>query len=247
MISFTPLRASALAAGAAMLLGGAPLASASPPQKPASTSQKRPPNLIQAIGNFFSRSAARGSSPAPRRSATNNSGNSVPLYQGQANPASITQTPVSAPSAPSDPGTLAASTTATSGEDGDTISRSQLSLTVIPGEAPVNSAVPVETRDSASRPDKTSTDDAASEITVNDEARGKRTATSAPSPKPERLQPLPPIPEEPLYATPVIGRPGFVHPPGLNDPAVVVDVRQFEAGQKVRDPRTGNVFLVPPL
>jgi hypothetical protein len=57
----------------------------------------------------------------------------------------------------------------------------------------------------------------------------------------------PEVPDQPEYGRPIYGRPGFVHPPGiLTDPTIVVDVRQFQAGQMVRDPHTGNVFLVPP-
>lgn len=52
---------------------------------------------------------------------------------------------------------------------------------------------------------------------------------------------------EPAFAKPVRGRPGFVYPPGAEeDLASMIDVRGFDPGQKVRDPRTGQVFLVPP-
>lgn len=48
------------------------------------------------------------------------------------------------------------------------------------------------------------------------------------------------------YGSPVPGRKGFVYPPGSDQkPENMVDVRDFTPGQKVRDPRTGKVFLVP--
>jgi hypothetical protein len=50
----------------------------------------------------------------------------------------------------------------------------------------------------------------------------------------------------PTYGTPVPGRRGFVYPPGVDTkPENMVDVRDFQPGQKVRDPRTGKIFLVP--
>src|SRR5215212_11884020 len=50
----------------------------------------------------------------------------------------------------------------------------------------------------------------------------------------------------PTYGTPVPGRRGFVFPPGVDTkPENMVDVRDFQPGQKVRDPRTGKIFLVP--
>lgn len=50
----------------------------------------------------------------------------------------------------------------------------------------------------------------------------------------------------PNYGTPVPGRRGFVYPPGVDTkPENMVDVRDFQPGQKVRDPRTGKIFLVP--
>lgn len=50
----------------------------------------------------------------------------------------------------------------------------------------------------------------------------------------------------PSYGSPVPGRRGFVYPPGVESkPENMVDVRDFTPGQKVRDPRTGKIFLVP--
>jgi hypothetical protein len=55
-----------------------------------------------------------------------------------------------------------------------------------------------------------------------------------------------PTPAAPSYGKPVPGRVGFVYPPGVeNKPENMVDVRDFTPGQKVRDPRTGKIFLVP--
>lgn len=48
------------------------------------------------------------------------------------------------------------------------------------------------------------------------------------------------------YAKPVIGHPGFVYPPGVVEELKnMLDVRGSAVGQKMRDPRTGNTFLVP--
>ena len=54
-------------------------------------------------------------------------------------------------------------------------------------------------------------------------------------------------PPAPLsYATPVLGRPGFVYPPGAEKlESNMLDVRGLNPGQKARDPRTGSMFLVP--
>ena len=70
---------------------------------------------------------------------------------------------------------------------------------------------------------------------------------SAESPK-QAAKPEPARPAAELsFATPVPGHRGFVYPPGVkNDPKNMLDVRDFAAGQKVRDPRSGQMFLVPP-
>jgi len=48
------------------------------------------------------------------------------------------------------------------------------------------------------------------------------------------------------YATPVPNKNGFVYPPGSKQTSEnMLDVRGLEPGQKARDPRTGDVFLVP--
>lgn len=58
--------------------------------------------------------------------------------------------------------------------------------------------------------------------------------------------PAPTTPSAPSYGSPVPGRRGFVYPPGVESkPENMVDVRDFTPGQKVRDPRTGKIFLVP--
>ena len=50
----------------------------------------------------------------------------------------------------------------------------------------------------------------------------------------------------PKRATPVPGMHGFVYPPGsAHTPGDMIDVRGYAPGQKVKDPRTGQVFLVP--
>ncbi|RBP44529.1 hypothetical protein DES53_104350 [Roseimicrobium gellanilyticum] len=91
------------------------------------------------------------------------------------------------------------------------------------------------------------------------------TETTTTTPPPDSVQPsttttttttetLPQPPPPPTttttapasYGSPVPGRKGFVYPPGSDQkPENMVDVRDFTPGQKVRDPRTGKVFLVP--
>jgi hypothetical protein len=57
----------------------------------------------------------------------------------------------------------------------------------------------------------------------------------------------PAAPQTPAeYGTRVPGKPGFVYPPGVEqDTKNMLDVRGLAAGQKVRDPRDGKIFLVP--
>lgn len=60
------------------------------------------------------------------------------------------------------------------------------------------------------------------------------------------VTPKPPVPAQASYGKMVPGRVGFVYPPGVEaKPENMVDVRGFSPGEKVRDPRTGKVFLVP--
>ncbi len=63
---------------------------------------------------------------------------------------------------------------------------------------------------------------------------------------PPSVTPKPPVPTQLSYGKMVPGRVGFVYPPGVESkPENMVDVRGFSPGEKVRDPRTGKVFLVP--
>ncbi|CAN5733794.1 hypothetical protein BH11VER1_BH11VER1_08040 [soil metagenome] len=63
---------------------------------------------------------------------------------------------------------------------------------------------------------------------------------------PAPVTPRPPVPTQLSYGKMVPGRVGFVYPPGVDaKPENMVDVRGFSPGEKVRDPRTGKVFLVP--
>lgn len=72
------------------------------------------------------------------------------------------------------------------------------------------------------------------------------TAGSSPGPTSTVTPPPTQPPAAPTYGTPVPGRRGFVYPPGVETkPENMVDVRDFQPGQKVRDPRTGKIFLVP--
>ena len=70
------------------------------------------------------------------------------------------------------------------------------------------------------------------------------------APIPEVAAPvvLPPVPEQPDYGVPVPGSRGYVYAPqSPTGQAYVIDVRGLQPGAKVRDPRTGHVFLVPPF
>jgi hypothetical protein len=74
------------------------------------------------------------------------------------------------------------------------------------------------------------------------------TTGSTPNPVTTVTPPPPPTGQggAPTYGVPVPGRRGFVYPPGVDaKPENMVDVRDFQPGQKVRDPRTGKIFLVP--
>lgn len=56
-----------------------------------------------------------------------------------------------------------------------------------------------------------------------------------------------PAPAAAPFAEAVPGKSGFVYPPGVeHDLKNMLDVRDFSPGQKVKDPRTGKVFVVPP-
>lgn len=56
----------------------------------------------------------------------------------------------------------------------------------------------------------------------------------------------PPTPEPVQYAKPVLGKRGFVYAPGMAEEMKnILDVRDAKPGQKMRDPRTGTLFLVP--
>ena len=72
------------------------------------------------------------------------------------------------------------------------------------------------------------------------------TIGSSPGPTTTVTPPPAQVSAAPTYGTPVPGRRGFVFPPGVDTkPENMVDVRDFQPGQKVRDPRTGKIFLVP--
>ena len=83
--------------------------------------------------------------------------------------------------------------------------------------------------------------------------RTPKTQESKPAQEPQpakidAVKPTPPpvVEEKALFATPVPNKSGFVYPPGMKQEASnMLDVRDMQPGQKVRDPRTGKVFLVP--
>lgn len=94
------------------------------------------------------------------------------------------------------------------------------------------------------------TDDGAT-VTVDDISSTPPSIAPAPPSSTVQTPPSAPVnttpaPESPSYGKPVPGRQGFVYPPGVDaKPENMVDVRDFTPGQKVRDPRTGKIFLVP--
>lgn len=53
----------------------------------------------------------------------------------------------------------------------------------------------------------------------------------------------PPPPSDVPYARAVPGKPGFVYSP--KDPKKIISVEGLRAGQKARDPETGDIFRVP--
>lgn len=73
--------------------------------------------------------------------------------------------------------------------------------------------------------------------------------TTAPAPTTTNAS-APPVPPPPSssnqypYGKPVPGKKGFVTSP-YDDKAGMIDVRDFSPGQKVRDPYTNKIFLVP--
>ncbi len=75
-----------------------------------------------------------------------------------------------------------------------------------------------------------------------EQGRSEAPASPPAAPKESKTSPSGSLP----FATPVPGKQGFVYPPGTeHDMKNMLDVRDFTPGQKVRDPRTGKMFLVP--
>ena len=69
------------------------------------------------------------------------------------------------------------------------------------------------------------------------------TPAPTPTPKPVALTaPTPPAVRDIVTAKPVAGKPGFVTLPGSTG---LIDVRGFSPGEQVKDPATGQLFLVP--
>ena len=110
--------------------------------------------------------------------------------------------------------------------------RSQLVLPVTPGISPRVPPQRPDGEDSVSR----------IELQVSSPA-----PASVPKAIPEPVV-LPPVPERPDYGIPVPGSRGYVYAPRDDgEHGYVIDVRGMVPGAKVRDPHTGQVFLVPPF
>jgi hypothetical protein len=230
LISGRSAHVAVMVVSAAAMWGTAPHAAADPRQtltvhrKPASA--QKPPDTV--LG-FFRRSAyttsRRTASTTSRRAEATSlySRTSPPQVSLAGNQPVIVRPPVFASVAPAP--------SQSASIDANSAGRSRLVLPVTPGGAPQVPAA-ASTESISPSPAETSIAPARSEpLTVR------------------KAEPVwPPVPDRPDYGLPVFGRPGFVHPPGLfSDNTIVIDVRGFAPGQKVRDPRNGNVFLVPPL
>jgi hypothetical protein len=208
---------------AAALWGMAPSAEASPPQT--SIFQKRPPT-VQKPQRFLFGSVRRSEYTTSRRSVPS----SIPIAPQlgvvniQPSQPVIVRPPVYTSAAAS--ASTAASIEANAG------TRSRLVLPVLPQASP---QVP------AASSEESSISPAPAEVSIAPiKAKAQPAVKAAPV--------WPPEPDQPRYGIPIYGRPGFVRPPDvLADPSIVIDVRDFVPGQKVRDPKTGMVFLVPPL
>jgi hypothetical protein len=69
------------------------------------------------------------------------------------------------------------------------------------------------------------------------------TPAPTPTPKPVTMMAAPPpAVKDIVTAKPVAGKPGFVTLPGSTG---LIDVRGFSPGEQVKDPATGQLFLVP--
>ncbi len=88
---------------------------------------------------------------------------------------------------------------------------------------------------------------AAAEAAAADAEASAPTPPPTPQPTTATAPAKPAVPQGPVkYGTLVPGKPGFVYPPGVEqETKQMLDVRGLSAGQKVRDPRTGQIFLVP--
>lgn len=90
------------------------------------------------------------------------------------------------------------------------------------------------------------TSSSSSETSGSSISSGSTMSSAAP------IQPAPATPNlytRPEYASRIPGLPGYVHPPGMEEDEedkYMLDVRLFMAGQRAKDPRTGEIFLVPP-
>lgn len=201
--------------------------SAAPPARPEIAAQQR-----SGFGNllFGLSQKTRQVAPAPRSQRTSTITVFHPEYRTFAPPsqASLPPPPVSTPTQAPEIEIRPAIQKGVASTD----SRSRLTIPVSPTGPSVRPPAPIETTPPPANP-------------------GMRVSTEPPRSPVSEMKPaakaLPTVLEDPKYAKPVMGRPGFVRPPGSTDPGYILDVQGIATGSKARDPRTGLVFLVPPM
>lgn len=116
-----------------------------------------------------------------------------------------------------------------------------------PGVTSTGSTTTTSTTTTTIEDDLPSTGTTSSTTTTTTDSSSTPDASTSGATTSETTKPAEPAAStQPSYGKPVPGRGGFVYPPGVDaKPENMVDVRDFTPGQKVRDPRTGKIFLVP--
>lgn len=112
---------------------------------------------------------------------------------------------------------------------------------------PVSTSNPTTRRSSRPKPTPTTRPESPAESTPKPETTPNPTPKPQATPKPETAtapEPAGPAEEEPLFGSPVPGKPGFVTSP-YSPGAGYIDVTGLPPGSKARDPYTNKVFRVP--
>jgi hypothetical protein len=79
--------------------------------------------------------------------------------------------------------------------------------------------------------------------TENATANANPPANANPTPSAPTAPAAPAAPQTP-FGKPVPGKKGFVYSP-FSDSNQMIDIRDYQPGQKVRDPYTNKIFIVP--